>query len=120
MMIGTSLLTPNTFYVFQSFQILMGFADVAKGLISIGEGFVALAEKVVDFAADFLSFVQDVVEAGSRVLQEVLDWAADTLFKLELLELNGKLDNEFNACIGMKLKCVIIGLNIDYSGKLVL
>ena len=120
MMIGTSLFTLNVFYFFQSFQILMGFADVAKGLISVGEGFVSLAEKVVDFAADFLSFVQDVVEAGSRVLQEVLDWAADNLFKLDLLELNGKLDNEFNACIGLKLKCVIVGLKIDYSGKLVL
>ena len=95
----------------------MGFADVAKGLISVGEGFVALAEKVVDFAADFLKFVQDVVAAGSKVLNTVLDWAADNLFKLNLLELNGKIDNDFNACVGLKIDCMILGLKIDWEGK---
>ena len=95
----------------------MGFADVAKGLISVGEGFVSLAEKVVDFAADFLHFVQDIVAAGSKVLGEILDWAADNLFKLDLLELNGKLDSDFNACVGLKIKCVIVGLKIDYAGE---
>ena len=100
-----------------NFQILMGFADVAKGLISVGEGFVALAEKVVDFAADFLKFVQDVVAAGSKVLSTVLDWAADNLFKLNLLELNGKFDNDFNACVGLKIDCMILGLKIDWQGK---
>ena len=95
----------------------MGFADVAKGLISVGEGFVSLAEKVVDFAADFLHFVQDIVAAGAQVLAQILDWAADNLFKLDLLELNGKLDSEFNACIGLKIKCIIVGLRIDHSGK---
>ena len=97
----------------------MGFADVAKGLISVGEGFVILAEKVVDFAEDFLKFVKGVVAVGSQILQDVADWAAKNLFELKLLELSGKLDNEFNACVGMKLQCVIVGLNIDYSGKLV-
>ena len=97
----------------------MGFADVAKGLISVGEGFVSLAEKVVDFAADFLEFVKGVVAAGSQILQDVADWASKNLFKLTLLELSGKFDSEFNACVGMKLKCVIVGLKIDYSGKLV-
>lgn len=94
----------------------MGFADVAKGLISVGEGFVSLAERVVDFAADFLNFVQKVVAAGSKVLQTVLNWAADNLFKINLLELNGKLDSDFNACVGVKVDCVILGLVINYQG----
>ena len=95
----------------------MGFADIAKGLISVGEGFVSLAEKVVDFAADFLRFVHDIVAAGSKVLEEVLDWAAENLFKIDLLELNGKLDSDFNACVGLKVKCVIVGLRINFDGK---
>ena len=95
----------------------MGFADIAKGLISVGEGFVSLAEKVVDFAADFLRFVHDIVAAGSKVLGEVLDWAAENLFKIDLLELNGKLDSDFNACVGLKVKCVIVGLRINFDGK---
>ena len=95
----------------------MGFADMAKGLISVGEGFVSLAERVVDYAADFLHFVQDIVAAGAKILADIADWAADNLFKLELLELNGKLDNDFNACVGMKLKCVIVGFRINFDGK---
>ena len=95
----------------------MGFADVAKGLISVGEGVVSFAEDVVDYAANFLRFVQDVVAVGSQILQDVASWVADNLFQIDLLELNGKLDNKFNACVGLKLKCVIVGWRIDYSGE---
>lgn len=99
------------------FQILMGFADVAKGLISVGEGFVALAEKVVDFANDFLSFVNNIVQAGLSVFQQMAEWASKNLFKIDLLELRGSLDDDFNACVGITAKCVILGLKIDYEGN---
>ena len=95
----------------------MGFADIAKGLISVGQGVVSLAKDVVDYAADFLHFVQDVVAIGSKILEDVVDWAADNLFKLDLLELNGKLDRESNACVGLKVKCVIVGFHINYEGR---
>ena len=95
----------------------MGFADIAKGLVNVAVGVVSFAETVVDSAAGFLQFVRTIVAAGSKVLEEVVNWAADNLFKLELLELNGKLDNKFNACVGLKVQCVIVGFNIDYDGK---
>ena len=95
----------------------MGFADVAKGLISVGEGFVTMAEKVVDFAANFLTFVQGIVAAGAEVAAQILDWAAENLFKLKLLELNGKFDSDFNACVGLKIYCMILGLDINWEGE---
>ena len=95
----------------------MGFADIAQGLTKVAEGFVTLAEKVVQFAGDFLRFVRRIVAVGSRVLGDIADWAAENLFRLDLLELNGRLDSDFNACVRLKVQCVIVGMNIDYDGK---
>ena len=99
-------------------QILIGLAEIGKGLIDVGKGFVTMAEKLVGFGKDILSFVQKVVEVGSKILSEVLDWLADNLFKIDLLELRGKLTPDFNACVGITVKCVIVGVRIDYSGDI--
>ena len=77
---------------------------------------VSLAKTVVSYGADFLHFVHGVVDVGSTIKQDVAGWLGDNLFKLELLELNGRFDRDSNACVGLKVNCVIIGLPIKVNG----
>ena len=77
-----------------------------------------MAENLVGFANDVLKFVQDVVEVGIEISKKVMNWVGDNLFKIDMLELRGKLTSDFNACVGITCKFVIFGLKADYKGDL--
>ena len=97
---------------------MIGFAEIGKGLIDVGKGFVTMAKKLVAFANTVLEFVKDVVAAGIEISQRFLNWAGDNLFKVDLLELRGKLTSDFNACVGITCKFTILGLSADYTGDI--
>ncbi|XP_065070683.1 uncharacterized protein LOC135695499 [Rhopilema esculentum] len=99
-------------------KILIGLSEVGKGLIDVGKGFVTMAKHLVGFAIDILKFVQDVVKVGIEISKNIMNWVGDNLFKVELLELRGKLTSDFNACVGITCKFVIFGLKADYTGDL--
>eukprot|EP00794_Sanderia_malayensis_P016803 gene16803-18499_t len=98
--------------------IMIGLTEIGKGLIDVGKGFVSMASKLVDFGNDVLDFAISAVKLGKQIADAVTDWLAENLFEIRLLELNGKLDNEFNACVGLKVDCTILGLKIDYEGEI--
>ena len=77
-----------------------------------------MAKHLVGFANDILKFVQDVVKVGIEISKNIMNWVGDNLFKVELLELRGKLTGDFNACVGITCKFVIFGLKADYTGDL--
>ena len=95
---------------------MIGLAEIGKGLISVGQGFVTLADGLLEFGKDVLKLAKDIVDIGLKIGQKLMD-AVGELFKLELLELRGKLDADFNACLGITLDCIIFGIPIHYKGN---
>ena len=82
----------------------------------MGRGFVQLADGLLEFGKDVLKFAEDIVEVGLTIAKEIVT-AAGKIFKLNLLELRGNLDPDFNACVGITLDCMIVGVKIYYKGN---
>ena len=94
----------------------MGLSEIGKGLIDVGNGFVLLAKKLVEFAQNFLTSVRAIVAVGSQILNAGINWLGENLFKIDELKIWANINNDFNACAGIKLKCVILNFDVDYEG----
>ena len=77
-----------------------------------------MAGKLLDFGKDVLEFAKKAVAIGKSIAEAVTDWLGENLFKIDILELSGSLDADFNACVGLKVKCAILGIKIDYDGNI--
>ena len=75
-----------------------------------------LADGLLEFGKDVLRFARDIVDIGLKIGQKLADAIGD-LFKLKKLELRGNLDADFNACVGITLDCIILGIPIYYKGN---
>ena len=98
---------------------MLGLTEIGKGLIKVGKGFVKLADGLLEFGKDVLKFAEDVVDVGLKIAKDIVT-AVGKIFQLNLLELRGKLDPDFNACVGITVDCVIVGIDIYYKGNEIL
>ena len=90
---------------------MIGLTHIADGLLDLGKGVLSLADGCLNLANSVLDFVKKATAIGLKILADM----AKKLFRLNKLEVYGKLDSSFNACVGLYVDCVILGAAIKFD-----